>query len=611
MPPTAPAPPPSPWSEESSGESSHPGFLQAPARCNPEMRWRVLCLLFLFAAMLCMTAGALELRPADATGSGMLKGEGGREMLFFEPLAPRGTAAFWSLDEALPAGWHTVEITFGPEDQSRKLIDFQCIDEAGGTLLSTDLYHLPSKSGGRADVTFAIFLPRPSKEIRWVKNQVRNMKSAPLMGLRIVPGKPDPRRSVIEVVAAVVVGGEVALPGDLGSGHWRAWCDVPVGLRWRDRGGAGFETPRASATMVYLGSPLDGLDVIEGSPASLMLERRPDSQPPEGMREAQEGMLPLFSGERRKWILEVEGDGLDPQAVSVAGFPEGARMAAVQSWDDGIPQDLRTAELLHRHGWRGTFFLNRNSPMVGQWERLAALGMEVGSHSWSHPFYPLQSPQRCHDESVLMRSFLESVTGHPVISFAYPFNYGAAYDKDGDYVLRAQRDAGYLSSRTTIPGAFSMDDGGNRQVLPSGVHFRVGAKRIDEEWRRAAASQRGVFYLWGHSYEMASDADWKDFEAMLERYGKRDGVWYASQGDLMVWEEWRSRARVHATGDAGKLTIHVDSEMPHAWWARRIPFALRVPGKLSRVSGGIPGLKIIGGGVGMSAEAYGTPASDQ
>jgi len=608
MPPTVPVPPPLPWSEESSVENLDVTAFQHPAGGTPGTGPMVLFLLFFVAAMLSTAAELVELRPADASGSGVVKGEGGSEMVIFEPGAPQGTSAVWKLKEPLPAGWHTVQITFGPEHQSRKLIDFQCIDEVGGTLLSTDLYHLPSKSRGMSDVTFSIFLPRPAVGIRWTKNQVRNMRSAPLAGLRISPGRADATRSVIEVVAAVLDRGSVGIPRQLGRGHWRAWADVPVSLRWSGSGGESFETPVSDATMVYLGSPLEGLEVVGGSPAILVLERRPDLPDPEGMNDVGANLIPLFRGGRVKWVIEVEGDDLDPREVVIADFPTGARMAALQSWDDGIPQDLRTAELLHRHGWRGTFFLNRSSAMVEHWGKLTDWGMEVGSHSWSHPYYPFQSPRRCRDESVLMRAFLESLTGHPVISFAYPFNYGPAYDKDGDYVLRAQRDAGYLSSRTTMAGAISMDDGVNKQILPAGVHFLAGPKRIDEEWQRAARSIRGVFYLWGHSYEMVEEEDWKVFEAMLKRYGEHDGVWYASQGDLMVWEAWRARTRIHATGHAEKVTIQVDSEMPHSWWAARIPFALRVPGRLSRVSGSIPGLKIIDGGVEIGAEAFEPPA---
>jgi hypothetical protein len=276
-------------------------------------------------------------------------------------------------------------------------------------------------------------------------------------------------------------------------------------------------------------------------------------------------------------------------------------MAAVLSWDDGIPQDKRAAELMHRHGWRASFFFNHHSPMVGRWKALEDLGMEVGSHSWSHPFYPLQSPQRCRDESVMMRRFLESKVNHPVISFAYPFNYGAAFDADGDYVLRAQQEAGYLSCRSTMNGPLALDAPGDPLVMRTDGHFLMGQEKIEAAWQLAAAKSRGIFYIWGHTYEIVKDEDWKSFEDLLRKYGKRPEAWYASQGDLMVWKLLREQSRVSATGDATRMKVVIDTPDLHPWWAARVPLAVHLGGSgLHAESGGVS-LQVIRGEVRIPA----------
>jgi peptidoglycan/xylan/chitin deacetylase (PgdA/CDA1 family) len=533
----------------------------------------------------------------EAAGSGRTTLSNGIPAIAFEADAPQGASAMWNLSSPLEAGWHTVEIEFGPETNTRKLIDFECLDAGGNPVLSVNLYHAPSKAGGAPFCRFGIHLSRPAAAIRWRKNQTRNMRSAPLVGLSVRGGRPASGSAFLEALALVVEPDQLRFPADLGGGHLRVLTDRPVSLRWTQAGGGSFVTPPAAETTAFLSGSLVDVRPVSGAPQRALLERRFESPSPVVSAGLEGPVIPLFGDPRRQYVIEVVGSDLDPATVSLADFPGGARMAAVQSWDDGIPQDQRAAELLHRFGWRASFFFNRNSRMVDRWKELEELGMEVGSHSWSHPFYPLQSPRRCRDESVLMRRFLESKTGHPVISFAYPFNYGAAFDAEGDYVLRAQREAGYVSCRTTMNGPLSLEDLGDPLILKTSAHFLAGRDRIEAEWRRAANARRGVFYLWGHTYEIVTETDWVAFEEMLRTYGRRPGVWYAAQGDLMFWKLLRDGTRVTASGDAQRLVVRVDAAAPHSWWAARVPLAIRVPGRVTQATAGGKALPVVDGEV--------------
>ena len=388
----------------------------------------------------------------------------------------------------------------------------------------------------------------------------------------------------MEAMAAPVKSGKVLIPEHLGGGLMRAVSPRPISLKWTQSNGKSFTTPSALETTAYLDSDLKEIAIVGESMGPLLLERRFEAKSPVSADDLDRPIIPLTGSEHRQHILEVTGTHLDPKNVCIADFPGGARMAAVLSWDDGVQQDKRAAELIHSRGWCASFFFNRNSPMLDRWKELEDLGMEVGSHSWSHPFYPLQSPSRCHDESVLMRRFLESKVGHPVISFAYPFNYGAAYDSRGDYVLRAQQEAGYLSGRSTMNGPLGLDELGDPLVMKTDAHFLVGRKRIEAAWKRAAATPRGVFYIWGHTYEIVSDADWAEFDNFLQSYGRDPATWYAAQGDLMVWKLLRDTTKLQTSGDANRLSIHLDTAALHPWWAARVPLAIQVSGQVTRAT---------------------------
>lgn len=219
--------------------------------------------------------------------------------------------------------------------------------------------------------------------------------------------------------------------------------------------------------------------------------------------------------------------------------------------------------------------------------------MEVGTHSWSHPAYWLQSPKRCRDESLSIRLFLEQRVQHPVISFAYPFNYRPAYDLAGDYVLRAQSDAQYLSCRSTESGLLRLDDLGNPLAMSTNGHFLMPREKIEQAWKSASNTPLGVFYIWGHSYEMTKEAEWDAFENLLKVYGKRSEAWYAAQGDLMVWQWMRSQVRVHATGSANHLRITLERPVLHPWWAARVPVALKFSGAIQSATLNNQNLEII------------------
>jgi peptidoglycan/xylan/chitin deacetylase (PgdA/CDA1 family) len=388
----------------------------------------------------------------------------------------------------------------------------------------------------------------------------------------------------MEALAAPMSSGKFVFPNELGGGLLRAVSLRPISLKWTQSNDISFTTPSAQDTTAYLDSDLKEISIIGESVDLLFLERRFESKSPISRDGLDRPIIPLMGADRQRHTLEVIGINLDPQAVRIADFPNGARMAAILSWDDGVKQDKRAAELMHKWGWRASFFFNRNSPMVDRWKELEDLSMEVGSHSWSHPFYPLQSPSRCHDESVLMRRFLESKVGHPVISFAYPFNYGAAYDSRGDYVLRAQQDAGYLSGRSTMNSPLGLDEIGDPLIMKTDAHFLAGSARIAAAWKRAAASQRGVFYLWGHTYEIVSDTDWAAFEDFLRSYGRNPDTWYASQGDLMVWKQLRDSTELEVSGDEKRLIIQLDTATLHPWWAARVPLAIQVSGQVTRAT---------------------------
>ncbi|MBL8168261.1 MAG: polysaccharide deacetylase family protein [Acidobacteria bacterium] len=116
---------------------------------------------------------------------------------------------------------------------------------------------------------------------------------------------------------------------------------------------------------------------------------------------------------------------------------------AVLTFDDGFANFFDVAgPILNRFGFSATVFLitghvggfnDWDAPPPGlgaqamltwaQVERLAADGIEFGSHTRTHPDLRTLTAQDAYDEIVGARSELEDRLGQTISTFAYPFGY--------------------------------------------------------------------------------------------------------------------------------------------------------------------------------------------
>lgn len=205
-------------------------------------------------------------------------------------------------------------------------------------------------------------------------------------------------------------------------------------------------------------------------------------------------------------------------------------MKLMQCWDDGVSTDVRLVSLLRRHGARATFNLNaglherqrrfgwhhRDTAVwrLGQDElRAVYSGFSVANHTLTHPHLaqlPIDAVRREIGDG---RARLQDLFGQPVRGFAYPFG---SFD---DTVAQAVRDAGHVYARTTRTAQAGVDTADAMAAAPS-CHFLA-----PDFWQRfARARPAGVFWFWGHSYELVDETMWTAFEAALVRLCNEPGV---------------------------------------------------------------------------------------
>ena len=127
----------------------------------------------------------------------------------------------------------------------------------------------------------------------------------------------------------------------------------------------------------------------------------------------------------------------------------------VLTFDDGYEDAFLYAfPLLRQYGFRGTFFviteyLDQGLPGYLSWEQAALMlanGMEIGSHSVSHPDLRKLTQAELEQEIAGSRRSIQERLNVPVRFFCYP---SGRYDKR---VIAALRAAGYWGATTTAGG---------------------------------------------------------------------------------------------------------------------------------------------------------------
>jgi len=153
-----------------------------------------------------------------------------------------------------------------------------------------------------------------------------------------------------------------------------------------------------------------------------------------------------------------------PTVTELLATPERFQgRTAVITFDDGYVDNLAACEELKERGMKATWFISSGSigrhhpwPADGRpQERLlaadelrvmAASGMEIGSHTVTHPRLPAANDEMLARELADSKATLEDCLGHEVPSFAYPFG---AWDERCELAVKQ---AGYRSACLTQTG---------------------------------------------------------------------------------------------------------------------------------------------------------------
>ena len=236
-------------------------------------------------------------------------------------------------------------------------------------------------------------------------------------------------------------------------------------------------------------------------------------------------------------------------------FPDGKPKAFTMSYDDGVRQDIRLAEICTKYGVKCTFNLNSGMihPEPGH-RRLAAdeirehllgAGHEIAVHGFNHQAPGAARPIDTMQEVVKDRLGLEKEFGGIIRGMAYPdsgitkIHPGTSYET----IRQILQDLGIVYSR-------SLGGDNDKFLLPEDwynwlptahhnnpkvLDFAEKFAAFDYAKLYSAGRHPRLFYLWGHSYEFDVERNWQNIENFCKKIAGRDDVWYCTNGEFVLW----------------------------------------------------------------------------
>ena len=216
-----------------------------------------------------------------------------------------------------------------------------------------------------------------------------------------------------------------------------------------------------------------------------------------------------------------------------------------QCWDDGVLNDIKVAELCRKYNAKATFNLNPASHLAQNrqtsgwtyrdtgycpgrlaWNEITDVydGFDVASHTMCHCNAEKVDPRVFLTEAVGAKMVLEDLFQRECPGFAWP--YGAYTRETTDLLLHAGFTYGRTTKYTDRVSGFE-----HPMILHSSCHFQS-----PEFWEcfETAKKTDGIFYFWGHSYEMLEDAAlWADYEDKLRRLNEDPEVQWIATTDLV------------------------------------------------------------------------------
>lgn len=211
--------------------------------------------------------------------------------------------------------------------------------------------------------------------------------------------------------------------------------------------------------------------------------------------------------------------------------------------------------MLRQYGLKATFYISPQNQEFRAGDLLTtqeiqnlSLNFEIGAHTLTHRILPTISEEEARKEITGSKSVLEEITGNTVNAFCYP---RGAFTESHVELVKA---AGFRYARTVQRYAFSLNN-----PYKAGTSLHICSYRAGRELLRSARFVRfrpietwrclewgvlgrvmfdyfldngGIFHIWGHSWEIDKNDDWRRLEDFFKYISGHPRINYVTNGEL-------------------------------------------------------------------------------
>ena len=246
-------------------------------------------------------------------------------------------------------------------------------------------------------------------------------------------------------------------------------------------------------------------------------------------------------------------------------YPNGKAKAVTFSYDDGVPQDKRLAEIFDKYGMKATFnhncefsrSFNFTNEEVQQY--FLSKGHEIAVHGAEHRANGNMRPIEGIRDVLDCRLELEEKCGRIIRGMAYPdtgitlmgnfrsFDQIKCYLKELD--IAYARSLGNDNDLFLLPTDFY-------NWVPTAHHnnpavFEYIDKFLNFDISVKAYHARRVprlFYIWGHSVEFDLDNNWDRIEEICKKFSGNSEIWFATNIEIVDYVEAYKSLKYSANG---------------------------------------------------------------
>ena len=224
------------------------------------------------------------------------------------------------------------------------------------------------------------------------------------------------------------------------------------------------------------------------------------------------------------------------------------RVIVTTSWDDASILDLKLAELLEKHNLKGTFYIPKsyldNALSEGDIKAIDDK-FEIGCHTLNHADLTAVSLEEAREEIINSKKYLEELLGHRVLMFCYP---KGRYNKEIKGLVQS---SGFIAARTCIYKGFDLPQDPYEWGITLHAHNGSPLTTLKLWWKSGisikslmdweirakllfdlALDKKGIYHMWGHSWEIEREHEWPKLERVLDYISARSGVDYMTNGEI-------------------------------------------------------------------------------